>query len=69
MGWILLSIGLVLMVEGLAYVLAPSFIERVLEMLKTLPIEARRQLGLLSLVSGLILVYLAFWIGVGPHGL
>ena len=28
MGWVLLSIGLVLVVEGLAYVLAPSLIDR-----------------------------------------
>ncbi|MEM8691909.1 MAG: DUF2065 domain-containing protein [Pseudomonadota bacterium] len=65
MGWVLLSIGLVLVVEGLAYVLAPSLIERLLEMLRTLPIDARRQVGALAFVSGLILVYGAFLLGVG----
>ncbi|MEO1575727.1 MAG: DUF2065 family protein, partial [Pseudomonadota bacterium] len=37
MAWVLLALGLVLMVEGLAYVLAPSLIERVLELLRSLP--------------------------------
>ncbi|MEM7631607.1 MAG: DUF2065 domain-containing protein [Pseudomonadota bacterium] len=64
MAWVLLALGLVLMVEGLAYVLAPSLIERVLEVLRSLPENARRQLGALALVSGLICVWLAFFIGL-----
>ncbi|MEO0668404.1 MAG: DUF2065 domain-containing protein [Pseudomonadota bacterium] len=64
MDWVLLALGLVLMVEGLAYVLAPSLIERVLEMLRSLPENARRQVGALALVSGLICVWLAFFIGL-----
>jgi len=59
-----LALGLVLIVEGLAYVLAPSVIERVLEMLRTLPESARRQVGALAIVFGLICVWLAFWIGI-----
>ena len=64
MAWVLLALGLVMMVEGLAYVLAPSLIERVLEVLRSLPEAARRQFGALVLVSGLILVWLAFFIGL-----
>ncbi|MEL6563192.1 MAG: DUF2065 domain-containing protein [Pseudomonadota bacterium] len=64
MAWVLLALGLVLMVEGLAYVLAPSLIERVLELLRSLPENTRRQLGALALVSGLICVWLAFFIGL-----
>ena len=64
MGWVFLALGLVLMVEGLAYVLAPSLIERVLEVLRSLPESARRQVGALALVSGLILIWLAFFIGL-----
>ncbi|MFC3615520.1 DUF2065 domain-containing protein [Lutimaribacter marinistellae] len=64
MGIILLAFGLVLIVEGLAYALAPSLIERMLEMLRALPEAARRQVGLLSAVSGLILVWLAYHLGV-----
>ena len=37
------SSDLVMIVEGLAYVLAPSLIERVLEVLRSLPIPVRRQ--------------------------
>lgn len=64
MTWILLALGLVLMIEGLAYALAPSLIERMLELLKTLPEQALRQVGLLAFVSGLILVWAAFQLGL-----
>ena len=64
MGWVLLALGLVLIVEGLAYVLAPSLIERVLEMLRTLPENTRRLIGALAIVSGLICVWFAFFVGL-----
>lgn len=64
MATILLALGLVLIVEGLAYALAPSLIERMLEALRQIPMAARRQVGLLALVSGLILVWLAHQLGV-----
>lgn len=64
MATILLALGLVLIVEGLAYALAPSLIERMLEALRHIPEAARRQVGLLALVSGLILVWLAHQLGV-----
>lgn len=59
----LLAIGLVLIVEGLAWVLAPSLIEQMLEMLRNLPESARRQIGALAIVSGLILLWCAHWLG------
>ena len=58
-----LSLGLVLVTEGLAWWLAPSLVERMLEMLRTLPMPARRQVGLLAVVSGLILLWLAHQFG------
>jgi len=61
----LLAFGLVLIVEGLAYALAPSLVERLLEAMRMLPEAARRQMGLLSMVLGLILVWLAYWLGGG----
>ncbi|MEO0691355.1 MAG: DUF2065 domain-containing protein [Pseudomonadota bacterium] len=64
MAWVLLALGLVMILEGLAYVLAPSLIERVLEMLRTLPLPVRRQFGALVIVSGLICLWLAFFIGL-----
>lgn len=63
-GIALLALGLVLIVEGLAYALAPSLIERVLEMLRTLPEAMRRQIGILAMVMGLLLVWGAFQLGV-----
>jgi uncharacterized protein YjeT (DUF2065 family) len=64
MSTILLALGLVMIVEGLAYALAPSLVERMLEALRSLPEAAVRQMGWLVVVSGLILVWLAYWIGV-----
>ncbi len=64
MSTLLLALGLVLIVEGLAYALAPSLIERMLEALRSLPESAVRQVGLLALVSGLIAVWAAFQIGL-----
>lgn len=52
-----------MIVEGLAYALAPSLVERMLEMLRALPEQAVRQLGLLIVVSGLILVWIAWQLG------
>jgi uncharacterized protein YjeT (DUF2065 family) len=65
MGVILLALGLVMIVEGLAYALAPSLVERMLEVLRSLPENAIRQVGLLVIVSGLILVWLAWQVGIG----
>ncbi|MEM1075134.1 MAG: DUF2065 domain-containing protein [Pseudomonadota bacterium] len=65
MSTILLAFGLVMIVEGLAYALAPSVVERMLELLRTLPETAVRQIGWLVVVSGAILVWAAFQIGVG----
>lgn len=65
MSTILLALGLVMIVEGLAYALAPSLVERMLEMLRTLPESAVRQVGMLIVVSGLILVWAAWQLGIG----
>lgn len=64
----LLALGLVLIVEGLAWLLAPSLIERTLEAVRALPEPARRQLGLLGAVFGLILLWAAHQIGGGLVG-
>ena len=55
----LLAIGLVLIVEGLVYALAPSLIEDLLDRLRTLPLETRRTMGLVALAAGVLLVWLA----------
>lgn len=63
MATIFLALGLVLIVEGLVWVLAPSLVERLLEVMRNLPEPARRQFGALALVTGLILLWLAHALG------
>lgn len=64
MGIALLALGLVLIVEGLVYVLAPSLIEQLLAAMKEVRIEARRLIGLIAIVIGLALVGIASALGV-----
>ena len=64
MSLVLLALGSVLIFEGLVYALAPSFLEQMLEMLRRIPEAALRQIGALVVVAGLILVWLAFQLGV-----
>ena len=64
MAMIFLAFGLVLIVEGLAYVLAPSLVERLLQMMRQLGLQERRQVGALAMVLGLILVWIAHLFGV-----
>lgn len=52
------GIVMVLILEGLVYALAPSLVERLLEALRELPLEMRRNLGLLTVVTGLILLWI-----------
>ncbi|MGR3456165.1 DUF2065 domain-containing protein [Pseudooceanicola sp.] len=58
-----LALGLVLIVEGLAYALAPSLVEQLLEALRQMPVEARRTLGLGAMAIGLVLVWAASTLG------
>ncbi|KPP85928.1 MAG: hypothetical protein HLUCCO07_03805 [Rhodobacteraceae bacterium HLUCCO07] len=62
-GTALLAIGLILIVEGLVYALAPSLVERMLEALREMPLEARRILGFLAILSGFVLVWVAKLLG------
>ncbi|MDU8942703.1 DUF2065 domain-containing protein [Ovoidimarina sediminis] len=64
MGWILLGAGLVLVIEGLVFALAPSRLEEALEALKQVPPEARRLLGLAAVALGVLLVWLARQAGI-----
>ena len=64
MSLVLLALGSVLIFEGLVYALAPSFLEQMLEILRRIPEGALRQVGALAVVAGLMLVWLAFQLGV-----
>ena len=59
----LLALGLVLIVEGLVYALAPSLIDQLLVALRAMPPESRRLMGLLAIVLGLIFVWVAKTLG------
>ena len=61
---ICLALGLVFLLEGLAYGLAPSLVERLLQMMRQLGLQERRQVGALAMVLGLILVWIAHLFGV-----
>ncbi|SDH62286.1 DUF2065 domain-containing protein [Alloyangia pacifica] len=56
---ILTGIALVLVIEGLVYALAPSLVERMLEALRQMPLETRRTLGLVTIVTGVVLLWIA----------
>ena len=57
MGFVLLAIGLVLIVEGLVYALAPSLIETVLEAYRQLSLDQRRLIGVIAIATGIVLVW------------
>ena len=63
MSTLILAIGLVLAIEGLVFALAPSRLEDVLDMLKNMPPESRRAIGLAALAAGVFLIWLAKIIG------
>lgn len=59
MTWLLLGIGLVLVIEGLALALAPSRIEQLLAFFATLPTDRLRLIGLAAVATGVLLVWTA----------
>ena len=59
----LLAIGLVLIVEGLVYALAPLLVEELLDTLRALPLETRRVMGLVVVAVGVVMVWLAKSLG------
>ena len=64
MEYILLAIGLVLVLEGLVYALAPSIIEELLAALKSLTIEQRRMVGLGACALGAVFLWIASSLGI-----
>ncbi len=62
---LVLALGLVLIFEGLVFVLAPRRMEELLRMLTDLPVEARRMIGLIALVIGALVVRFAGLLGSG----
>ncbi|HHS94407.1 MAG TPA: DUF2065 domain-containing protein [Rhodobacterales bacterium] len=64
MGWIALGLGLVLVIEGLVFALAPSRLDELVEMMAQIPQEQRRLIGLGALALGVGLVWLGRTLGV-----
>ena len=50
--------GVILLVEGAVYIIAPSLIERVLKILAGTSIQQRRMIGALMALAGSSLLYL-----------
>lgn len=63
MGLFLLALGLVFILEGLVFALAPGRIEELLDYLSSLPEETRRLIGLLAITAGGILITLGVMLG------
>lgn len=59
----LTGLGLVLLIEGLVYALAPSLIEDMLAALRSLGLPERHLVGLAVLATGAALLWLAALIG------
>ncbi|WP_112321424.1 DUF2065 domain-containing protein [Oceanibium sediminis] len=61
MSWqdVLTGLGLAAVLEGLVLALAPSRLDEVLEMLKRIPPETRRIMGLLVIATGVAIVWAA----------
>ena len=64
MSTLLLALGIVLLLEGLALALAPSRLEEILRFLLAQPEETRRLIGLLAITGGGILITLARWLAL-----
>jgi uncharacterized protein YjeT (DUF2065 family) len=63
MSIVLYALGLVCVVEGLAFALAPSRMEEVLRQIASLTRDQRRVIGLGVLALGVGLIGVARWIG------
>lgn len=56
---ILMAVGLWLAAEGLVLALMPGRVEDVLDLLRRMPVETRRNAGLAAATAGTILIWLA----------
>ncbi len=54
---VLLALGLVLILEGLVYALAPSLVEDLLAAMRNLSTDQRRALGLVAIALGVVFVW------------
>ncbi len=64
MGWIALGFGLVLVIEGLVFALAPSRLDEIVALMAELSPDQRRLIGLAAVAIGVGLVWLGRSLGV-----
>ncbi len=62
---VILALGLVLIFEGLVFALAPRRLDDLLRAMADLPFDARRVIGILAVIAGLIVITLARRMGNG----
>ncbi|MEM1273415.1 MAG: DUF2065 domain-containing protein [Pseudomonadota bacterium] len=60
---ILLGIGMVFVIEGLVFALAPSRLDDLVRLLAQIPFEARRLIGLIAVFFGVLIVSWALSLG------
>ena len=63
MAWIALGLGLVLVIEGLVFALAPSRLDEIVALMAALSREQRRTIGLVAVAVGVGLIWLAKALG------
>ena len=63
MSLIFLALGLVMVIEGLVFALAPSRLEDLLEAVKNMPPETRRMIGLAALAFGVLCIWISKFLG------
>ncbi len=56
---VILALGLVLIFEGLVFALAPRRLDELLRALADLPFDARRMIGILAIIAGLVVITVA----------
>ncbi|WP_439137840.1 DUF2065 family protein [Roseicyclus sp.] len=61
---LLLGLGMVLVVEGLVFALAPSRLDELLRLMNQIPVETRRLIGLAAMTLGAVLISLAVSAGL-----
>ncbi len=59
---LLTGLGLVAVIEGLVLALAPLRFEDILETLRQMPVQTRRNIGLAAVAVGVALVWLARYV-------
>lgn len=60
---LIMAMGLVLVIEGLALALAPTRLEDLLALFSAMSKDQRRMIGLSAVTIGVVVVALARWLG------